>query len=387
MGNGREVGTKGSAASDQARRSGHLQEDWAVQIVASLHGDVDRIAEVCVEQPAHRNAIMLYLHRHHPELSKRVVAAMAGAKKDDAHNVDLETINGAKSHSHGDTQGVSGVGVADPNRITLDNKIDEAKAAPQPASKGKAKGKHERPPTEHGDLINLATDSTEVLDNHGNPIVGHAIPARPPAIQLNAGAVKSFRGADGQPRPCVFAFALRTLELGDGLEPEYVSGWVPVANLDPLRRDELLARDKEIAKEVNAKLRGKGVHGTKHKVRSAPLDETWKQLHTMPNQKPNSTVNLAEHYCTKAGEVINLCANVPGTGGHRWGVANDVLKTGTDFYADMSIQEHVPLWEEGEPAKLTRHTMTFVFGYIEDPGESSGRRYGWLNRAAVGPTA
>jgi hypothetical protein len=264
---------------------------------------------------------------------------------------------------------------ADPNRVTLDNHHDETKLDSK---------KGHKPAAAHGELITLATPTTAVYDGAGNVLIDSAVPNHPPHVQLNAGAVKTLQGPDGKPQHRVFAFALI------GSDGQYVSGWIPLENLDPARQAELLKRDTQIAGEVHAKIRG---HGTDPAtpVKAAPIDPAWQlaKLRTEPHQDPKQDpahpvdVNLAEHYCTTAKGVINLCVNVPGTSGHRWGVANDVLPVGTPFHVEPGVEETVPLWEPGTNGKLTGHNLTFVFGYVVDAGEKGGRRYGWLNAAAV----
>ncbi len=79
----------------------------------------------------------------------------------------------------------------------------------------------------------------------------------------------------------------------------------------------------------------------------------------------------AEHYVTRAGNVVNLCYNVPGVGG----VATDTVPIGATFHRSNGVRAiELPLYHLGSRTVVRR--MTFYYGHV-------GGRFGWIARAAL----
>lgn len=89
-----------------------------------------------------------------------------------------------------------------------------------------------------------------------------------------------------------------------------------------------------------------------------------------------------EDYLGQGDEAINMTFNLPGAGGKGGGLSTDTLVPGTRFYRTPSVKPmRVPLYEQGTNRRVEK-TMTFVYGYVQDP-VTGQKRHGWIANEAL----
>ena len=96
-------------------------------------------------------------------------------------------------------------------------------------------------------------------------------------------------------------------------------------------------------------------------------------MHTLDAANPKEAHQAASDYLVRPGGVVNLCYNLPGTGG----ASDDTFPLGAIFRRSRGVTHvDVPLYHPGGPVRVGH--LTFVYGHV-------GARYGWIARDAVSP--
>lgn len=337
------------------------------------HPAPEAVAEIMVERPNEHEHIVRWLHEHFGNsfVHKVMTTGMAKAKRAYSHDVSFAQ------------HGKEATGFESPN-----------------ADHGKQRSGGDDPNrmTDHGQGITLAHD-TDVYRGDGSgydeaqvlqdraQAAGQPAPTNlPPAgtiihakqndvLRLETGAVKTMKvkGPDGTvaAHPCVLCFQVGNVP---------VSGWIPTWAIDP-KFHRVLNVDKRIAAHLDA-AGDKDKKHFAHKARKVnPVPAPHPELRVSANQRVGSGANMVDHYFERPGGVVNLLANVPASGGGRFGVPLDVLVKDQEFFEDTSVaHEHTPLWESGKNGDQTDMKITFAYGKIETPG---GPKYGWINMACL----
>lgn len=301
-----------------------------------------RVAELIAEHKKDRKSIF-QLFRATPHLGESYVTEVKHAEPaaNAAHKLDLD-LKGFNQKHPGETDGQS-----DPNRLTQNGAKQSA----------------------------TLQEDTKVYTSDGKPYSG-AEARHGAKVELNAGGAKDLKlEGDETPTPCVMVFRLPLPALKTA-----VTGWIPVAKLDPLGR-KLAGFDKDIATAVGEKHANVQFSATAQIVNPVGAPRAFAHLRTAPQHrgaKPDA--NLPKHYFGRPGEVANLMLNAPNTGGAtRFGAAIDALVQGTKFYPakDPHLEIQTPLWEAGTD-KLTDQVITFVYGRAES--SAGAPSYGWINK-------
>jgi hypothetical protein len=119
-------------------------------------------------------------------------------------------------------------------------------------------------------------------------------------------------------------------------------------------------------------------------VRSVPnqVKQQYAGLSVTPQGRGGVGRKSPQDYLGQRDGAINMAFNLPGAGGQGGGLSTDTLKPGTRFYRTPSVEPvRIPLYEQGTNRRAEK-TMTFVYGYVQDP-LTGHKRYGWIANDAL----
>jgi hypothetical protein len=119
-------------------------------------------------------------------------------------------------------------------------------------------------------------------------------------------------------------------------------------------------------------------------VRTAPPDvrRRYEGLSVTPERRGGVGRKSPEDYLGQRDGAVNMTFNLPGAGGRGGGLSTDTLMPGTRFHRTPSVEPvRIPLFERGTNRRVDK-TMTFVYGYVEDPATGL-KRHGWIANDAL----
>lgn len=341
---------------------------------------VEQVAEIIVRYPHkhEHDAVIEFLHQHFGAsfVQKVLASTKHGDKQDKAQD------NAAHAHEHDESFAQHGKKATGGELRTQ----DEATAGNKHKSADPNRMTHDH------HAITLGHD-TEVYRGDGSAYDAHVVkdeqkgkkpdPTKAPAIihakahdklRVETGAVKTLNVADEHgkvsPQICVLCIQVGTTA---------VTGWVPLWAIDKQFHSQIKTEDTRIAHHLD-NAGGKedySANARRVQLTAAPHPHA----RTEPNQDPKGGANEAVHYYARPGGVVNLLANVPASGGGRFGVPIDVLTENTEFFESTTVaREHTPLWKSGKNGDQTDEKITFAYGKINT---QAGPKYGWINVACL----
>lgn len=210
-------------------------------------------------------------------------------------------------------------------------------------------------------------------------------------VAINFGQRKTLLG-----RPHLYVIAARIKpSRGDKFAPERVyaaSGWIPEAGVKSPRIREMptieapapAEEGAEPARRIDGGIRslsGERSLGARALAQRLGCDAR-RSLRRCLEEKaikvrpgvPRGLRLAAGDYLWRRGGVVNLCYNLPGSGG----VATDTFRVGARFKA-AGPQASVPLYLPSSSVRVGE--MPFVYGHVEYEGGK--KRYGWIARWAL----
>jgi hypothetical protein len=170
------------------------------------------------------------------------------------------------------------------------------------------------------------------------------------AVRINYGQRKTLLNA-----PFVYVLGV-TLADGSG-----ASGWVP---------ESAIAEDIGYMHTVRAEDPGQGDYQTVFTITGGDVS-AYGDLKVNPNVK--ELHQAASDYLVRAGNVVNFCYNLPGTGG----ASDDTFPIGAPFHRSLGV-EHVDIPLYYPRGRVRVGHLTFVYGHV-------GSRWGWIARDALTP--